>query len=84
MGINSNYLISENSINEFIRVLIPEAADKDIHVNFSDFESKIIIKIEIDGIEKEFNYENYLDKIDDQKVIILKTALLKFYEKKSF
>ncbi|MBP6322350.1 MAG: coproporphyrinogen III oxidase [Fusobacteriaceae bacterium] len=82
MGINSNYLISENSINEFIRVLIPEAADKDIHVNFSDFESKIIIKIEIDGIEKEFNYENYLDKIDDQKVIILKTALLKFYEKK--
>lgn len=81
MGINSNYEISENSINEFIRVLIPEATGKDINIEFADIQDKIEIKIEIENVKKEFSYINYSDRIDDQRVILLKTALLKYYEK---
>lgn len=82
MALKSNYNIAESSINEFLRVLVPEALGKDIEAEFGNYSGKIEIIIEIDGKKGVYHYQDYQDKIEDQKIVILKTAILKLYEKK--
>ncbi|MGL4392510.1 MAG: coproporphyrinogen III oxidase [Fusobacteriaceae bacterium] len=79
--VNSNVEISLASINEFIRILLPEIQDKNIFADFEFTKENIILKINIDETTKKFSYENLMEKISDQHVIILKTSLLSFYEK---
>lgn len=81
MNIYSNFPVGENSVKEFVRVLLPELLDRDIYGEFSQTESEITLILKIDGIEKKFTYENLESQIDDVKIIIFKTALLKFCEK---
>ncbi|MEF9933240.1 MAG: coproporphyrinogen III oxidase [Cetobacterium sp.] len=82
MVLKSNFPLREKSIIEFIRILLPEAVDKDVEIVSSENDGKIKIEVQIDGkigIQEIKNYENV---IEDQKVIMTKTALLKAYNKK--
>jgi oxygen-independent coproporphyrinogen-3 oxidase len=81
LKIISNYNISENSLNEFLRVLIPEAENNIFKVEFSEDEKKLYLKIECDNLIEKYEIKNYQEKIEDQKKIFLKTSLLKFYNK---
>ncbi|MGL5965101.1 MAG: coproporphyrinogen III oxidase [Fusobacteriaceae bacterium] len=81
MNIYSNFSLGERSIKEFARVLLPELGESDVYGEFLESESEIRLTLKIDGVEKSFTYRNLESKIDDVKIIIFKTALLKFCEK---
>ncbi|MGL6170191.1 MAG: coproporphyrinogen III oxidase, partial [Fusobacteriaceae bacterium] len=59
MYIKSNIEISEGSVKEFVRVLIPEAVDKNIMIHYETTAEKIVVKLEIDGKIAEYIYSNY-------------------------
>lgn len=81
MNIYSNFPLGERSIKEFVRVLLPELLEREIHGEFGQTEREITLTLKIDGVEKSFIFENLESKIDDVKIIIFKTALLKFCDK---
>ncbi len=80
--ISSNIEIAENSIKEFIRVLIPEIKDMDIEANFKNKCNDIVLELKVGDKSSIFYYENLEEKIEDQKIIFLKTSLLSLFEKK--
>lgn len=81
MKIESNFEIGENSIKEFIRVLIPEAVEKDIFANYIEEKEHLILQLEIEGLKETFKYSNFQNKLEDLKIVILKSSLLKIYKK---
>jgi oxygen-independent coproporphyrinogen-3 oxidase len=79
--LDTDFDITENSVDEFLRILIPEARGKDIKVRTIEEGDNISLLIETNGIKKEFSYKNHIEKLDDQKIIMTKTALLDIYGK---
>lgn len=83
MAIKSNFILSEKSVEEFIRIMIPQGKDKDIEVESQVLPNgDIKIQVKIDGRVGELQYRNCENIIEDQKTIMTKTALLKAYDKK--
>lgn len=78
MRIISNIEISENSIREFLRVLIPKWEKSQIKINYEELEenSKISVEVEVEGLKKKYTYNKYRN-IEDQHIIIIKSSLLK-------
>ncbi len=81
MLINSNFEINIRSIEEFARVMVPEALDKTMNLSIRETSDVIEIDMEIDGKKGNFLYANQEDKIDEQKQTMVKILLLKVYEK---
>ncbi len=81
MILDTDFDITENSVDEFLRILIPEARGNAIKVRTIEENDVITLLIETNGVKKEFTYENHLQKLDDQKIIMTKTALLDIYGK---
>lgn len=81
MYIKSNIEISEGSVKEFVRVLIPEAMEKKIELEYETTNENIVVKIKTDGKSAEYSYNNYESKIEDEKIILAKTSLLRIYGK---
>lgn len=81
MLINSNFEINIRSIEEFARVMVPEALDKTMNLSIRETSDVIEIDMEIDGKKENFLYANQEDKIDEQKQTMVKILLLKVYEK---
>lgn len=82
MLINSDFEINIRSIEEFARVMVPEALDKTMNLSMKETSNTIEITMEIDGRKGNFIYANQEDKIDEQKQTMVKILLLKVYEKK--
>ncbi|WP_278537871.1 coproporphyrinogen III oxidase [Fusobacterium varium] len=82
MLINSDFEINIRSIEEFARVMVPEALDKTMNLSMKETSDTIEITMEIDGRKGNFIYANQEDKIDEQKQTMVKILLLKVYEKK--
>lgn len=82
MLINSDFEINIRSIEEFARVMVPEALDKTMNLSMKETSDTIEIIMEIDGRKGNFIYANQEDKIDEQKQTMVKILLLKVYEKK--
>jgi oxygen-independent coproporphyrinogen-3 oxidase len=80
--INSDFEINIRSIEEFARVMVPEALDKTMNLSMKETSDTIEITMEIDGRKGNFIYANQEDKIDEQKQTMVKILLLKVYEKK--
>ena len=51
MSIVTNFPLSEKSLEEFVRIMLPKEVGKDIKGEVSYKENKIIVKAEIDGKE---------------------------------
>lgn len=81
MLINSDFEINIRSIEEFARVMVPEALDKTMNLSIRETSDMIEIDMEIDGKKGNFIYANQEDKIDEQKQTMVKILLLKVYEK---
>ena len=81
MLINSEFEINIRSIEEFARVMVPEALDKTMNLSIRETSDVIEIDMEIDGKKGNFLYANQEDKIDEQKQTMVKILLLKVYEK---
>ena len=82
MLINSDFEINIRRIEEFARVMVPEALDKTMNLSMKETSNTIEITMEIDGRKGNFIYANQEDKIDEQKQTMVKILLLKVYEKK--
>ena len=81
MNIESNFLFSEKSVEEFVRLLLPEAKDKDIEARVDYDDKNIRVSVKIDGRTASIEEENLESIIDDQATIMLKSSLLKAYNK---
>ena len=81
MLINSDFEINISSIEEFARVMVPEALDKTMNLTMKETSDTIEIDMEIDGRKGNFIYANQEDKIDEQKQTMVKILLLKVYNK---
>ncbi|WP_320045839.1 coproporphyrinogen III oxidase [uncultured Ilyobacter sp.] len=81
MILDTDFDITENSVDEFLRILVPEARGRDIKIRTTEEGEKISLLIETKGVKKEFTYKNHIDRIDDQKIVMAKTSLLEIYGK---
>lgn len=81
MLINSDFEINIRSIEEFARVMVPQALDKTMNLTMKETSDTIEIDMEIDGRKGNFIYANQEDKIDEQKQTMVKILLLKVYNK---
>ena len=52
MSVVTNFPLSEKSLEEFVRIMLPKEVGKDIKGEVSYKENKIIVKAEIDGKEE--------------------------------
>ncbi|MGM0508975.1 MAG: coproporphyrinogen III oxidase [Fusobacteriota bacterium] len=79
--IKLNFQMRKTSIEEFIRVLIPEAKGDEITLNLK--KESNIIKIHAKNLNKSitFKYKNIEKRLKNQIYVMAKTALLKLYEK---
>lgn len=73
--------LNVRSIEEFIRVMLPEV-DDEIEIEISENEKSYTAKVCNKDKISEFSYKKIDDKIDDQPLTMPKIALLKLYDKK--
>lgn len=81
MQIKSDFKINIKSVEEFARVVVPEALEKELRIEHKENQEIIFIKLSINDKSKEFQYRNLHKKIDDQKITMIKILLLIFYNK---
>lgn len=81
MNINSNFEINIRSVEEFARVMVPEALDCTLNLTCNIGSENIQVDMEIDGKKESFIYKNHQGKIEDQEVTMTKILLLKFFNK---
>lgn len=81
MSIVTNFPLSEKSVEEFIRILLPEGIGKEIIGKALNINNTIEMEVEIDGKKAKMIEEDLEYLIEDQKVIMLKGTLLKAYKK---
>lgn len=79
--INSNFQMNHRSIEEFARVMVPEALDKNLNIIVENKAENIVIKLQIDEKLESFSYPNQNGKFEDQEITMVKILLLKFYNK---
>lgn len=81
MSIVTNFPLSEKSLEEFVRIMLPEKVGKDIKGRVSYKQNKIVVEVEIDGKKAIMEEENLEHIIEDQNLIMLKGGLLKAFNK---
>ena len=82
MKINSNFQMNHRSIEEFTRVMVPEALEKNLDIEITREERDIVVKLSIDGRSKIFRYPDQNGKFEDQEITMVKILMLKFFGKK--
>lgn len=81
MVIKSDFKMAESSVLEFVRVLVPEAMGKELEIKTLKEDDELSLSIKCDGMEEVFTYPNHIGRIDDQKIVMIKTGLLGLYKK---
>lgn len=81
MIINSNFQMNHRSVEEFARVMVPEASDKNLDINIFKENKEIVVEMEIEGRKESFRYLDQNGKIEDQEITMVKILLLKFFKK---
>jgi oxygen-independent coproporphyrinogen-3 oxidase len=79
--LDTDFDITENSMDEFLRILVPEARGRDIKIRTIEEGENISLLVETNGVKKKFTYKNHIERIDDQKIVMAKTSLLDIYDK---
>ena len=81
-NIKVNFDIKKNSLEEFIRILIPELLEE--KVDITEIRCDDFLEIELSALGKKivFSYKNNLEKLEDQRVVMAKVGLLKLMKKK--
>lgn len=84
--IEADFPVSENSIKEFMRIQLAEIELKKIDIKTLAEDEKVELEIEVTDSENRLKkikteYKNIQDKLSDQKIVMIKVALLKIYNK---
>lgn len=79
--IYSDFPVQQTSIDEFIRILVPEAKGEDFHITSSQNESCVNLNILYNKNNYSFKYENISDKLPDLNIILIKAGIMKIFEK---
>lgn len=84
MKIELNKELNLRSIEEFIRIMLPDKIEDSIKYNITKNEEKISISVYSENLDREikFEYKDLGEKIEDQELTMSKIALLKLYDKK--
>ena len=81
MKINSNFELNHRSIEEFARVMVPEALEENLDISCVREDGNIIVNMKAGNREKSFIYPDQYGKIEDQEVTMTKILLLKLFDK---
>lgn len=81
MLIRANFELNSRSVEEFARVMVPEALEKELDITLEKKNGDISVELEIDGRREKFSYPDKNGKIEDQEVTMTKILLLKFFNK---
>lgn len=82
MLINSNFEMNHRSIEEFARVMVPEALDKNLDIFIGKKDKNIVVELEIDGRRESFSYPDQEGRFEDQEITMVKILMLKFFGKR--
>lgn len=77
----ANFDLNINSMEEFCRILLPEAKEIQHNFHFEDHGETVSIRVEASGRSYVLICKSYLDRITDQRLVMAKSAMLKFYNK---
>lgn len=80
--INSNFQMNHRSIEEFARVMVPEALDKNLDIDIRKESGDIVVELSIDGKSEIFRYPDQNGRFEDQEITMIKILMLKFFGKK--
>ena len=80
-NIKLNFEIKTKNLEEFIRILVPELIGEKIEIEEVKAKDKIELYISGKGRNIKFSYKNHLDRLEDQKLVMVKVGLLKLIEK---
>ncbi len=81
--LKSDFNISESSLGEFLRILLPDKSIKGIEVTTLSEDIYIVLEIKNQEKKIEMKYKNISEKFEDQKVVMFKSGMLKFFEKEN-
>ncbi len=82
MLINSNFEMNHRSIEEFARVMVPEALDKNLDIFIGKKDKNIVVELEINGRRESFSYPDQEGRFEDQEITMVKILMLKFFGKR--
>ena len=82
MLINSNFEMNHRSIEEFARVMVPEALEKNLDIFIGKKDKNIVVELEIDGRRESFSYPDQEGRFEDQEITMVKILMLKFFGKR--
>jgi len=77
--IKADFEMSTGSIIEFVRVLVPEAKEKNLEIRTLKEDHEVSIEVVCDGKKIVSTYPNHMERIDDQKIVMIKLAILSIY-----
>jgi oxygen-independent coproporphyrinogen-3 oxidase len=80
--INSNFEMNHRSIEEFARVMVPEALDKNLDIFIGKKDKNIVVELEINGRRESFSYPDQEGRFEDQEITMVKILMLKFFGKR--
>lgn len=81
MIINSTFQMNHRSIEEFARVMVPEALEKTLDIEVKKEQENIVITLTIEGETESFIYLDQNGRLEDQEITMVKILILKFFKK---
>lgn len=81
MIINSTFQMNHRSIEEFARVMVPEALEKTLDIEVKKEQENIVITLTIEGETEGFIYPDQNGRLEDQEITMVKILILKFFKK---
>lgn len=81
MIINSTFQMNHRSIEEFARVMVPEALEKTLDIEIKKEQENIVITLTIEGETESFIYPDQNGRLEDQEITMVKILILKFFKK---
>lgn len=81
MIINSTFQMNHRSIEEFARVMVPEALEKTLDIEVKKEQENIVITLTIEGETESFIYPDQNGRLEDQEITMVKILILKFFKK---
>ena len=79
--INSTFQMNHRSIEEFARVMVPEALEKTLDIEVKKEQENIVITLTIEGETESFIYPDQNGRLEDQEITMVKILILKFFKK---
>ncbi len=84
MLINSNFEMNHRSIEEFARVMVPEALDKNLDIFIGKKDKNIVVELEIDERRESFSYPDQEGRFEDQEITMVKILMGWSYGSKTY